>query len=608
MNYGSAKQTLLDNGYSPIPVMGKKPALDNWRENIAPSGYGGYSVGILCGKIAAVDLDITDEGIADRICTYTKSVCGETVHRIGKAPKVLLVYRSSGNRKKVSKRYDCGRIEVLGEGQQFVAFGIHPDTKQPYTWPGPLGNLLDIRIDSLPQVNDSQITDILHRFEEMAEKAGYTPLTKESTLTGDNLDFDPEDPLDQPEHIQDLTIERCKKILASIDPDCSRDEWRNLGMSLHYQFKGSPEALALWDEWSSKGAKYKSGEPEKQWASFGQYSGKPLSGAYLLKQEKKEDVKNCVYIPSWKNKPEEIPAIVTLHDAKLLTPGNIGVVVAAPGVGKSAVCEAISAARLSAQCDSFDIRVSTSKAIAYIDTERTSFDHWRSWARTLYRAGVHRGTEPDNLVFQLISLIADIPARRTFLYDQIASGKYGLILVDGAADFVVDVNDPAECNTFSNEISARIKQHNSTLLMTIHSNPQLNNDKARGHLGSELMRRAESVLKIVKDSKSGIRSLTMNFDYGKNRNDSDNLCTHFVWDPLAEMFVSSEAPAESKPAAEEEASKILSEIKGRMSRSEMIKEICRVTGKKESAAQSQLRRWMSKDKITKKDNFYEVSF
>ena len=290
MNYGSAKQTLLDNGYSPIPVMGKKPALDNWRENIAPEGYGGYNAGILCGSVVAIDIDITDKEIAEQLKDYVLQICGETVYRIGRAPKVLLVYRNASpeGRKRVSKRYDCGRIEVLGEGQQFVAFGTHPDTKQPYTWPGPLGNLLDIRIDSLPQVNDSQITDILHRFEEIAEKAGYRPVSKESELAK-NCEYDPTDPLDRPEIIQDLTIDRCKKILASIDPDCSRDEWRNLGMSLHYQFKGSQEALSLWDEWSAKGTKYKAGEPEKQWDSFGQYSGRPLSGAYLLKQEKKVD-------------------------------------------------------------------------------------------------------------------------------------------------------------------------------------------------------------------------------------------------------------------------------------------------------------------------------
>lgn len=290
MNYGSTRQTLLDNGYSPIPVMGKKPALDNWRESIAPAGYGGYNAGILCGSVIGLDLDITDSGIADRISTYAKSVCGETAYRIGRAPKVLLVYRSvTQGRKRVSKQYSIGRVEVLSTGQQFVAFGTHPDTKRPYTWPGVMGSLLDVRIDSLPQVSDSQITEILSHFEEIAEAAGYKPVSKDSEQLAENCTFDPLDPLDKPEIIQDLTIERCKKILASIDPDCSRDEWRNLGMAMHYQFEGSPDALALWDEWSSKGVKYKAGEPEKQWESFGQYSGKPLSGAYLLKQEKKVD-------------------------------------------------------------------------------------------------------------------------------------------------------------------------------------------------------------------------------------------------------------------------------------------------------------------------------
>lgn len=334
MNYGSAKQTLLDNGYSPIPVMGKKPALDNWRENIAPEGYGGYNVGILCGSVVALDIDVIDAGIADQISTYAKSVCGETVYRIGRAPKVLLVYRNASpeGRKRVSKRYDCGRIEVLSQGQQFVAFGTHPDTKQPYTWPGAMGSILDIRIDSLPQVNDSQITDILHRFEATAEAAGYRPVSKESELAK-NCEYDPTDPLDQPEHIEDLTIERCKKILASIDPDCSRDEWRNLGMAMHFQFEGSPEALALWDEWSAKGAKYKSGEPEKQWESFGQYSGKPLSGAYLLKQEKKVDAWTLEGINSdWVFTPPK-PFEFIIPD--LLAKGLVGFIYGSGGTYKS---------------------------------------------------------------------------------------------------------------------------------------------------------------------------------------------------------------------------------------------------------------------------------
>jgi hypothetical protein len=27
------------------------------------------------------------------------------------------------------------KVEILAKGQQFVGFGIHPDTKAPYSWP-----------------------------------------------------------------------------------------------------------------------------------------------------------------------------------------------------------------------------------------------------------------------------------------------------------------------------------------------------------------------------------------------------------------------------------------------------------------------------------------
>ena len=46
--------------------------------------------GILCGKIAAVDIDVTDKEIAEQLKDYALQICGETVYRIGKAPKVLL--------------------------------------------------------------------------------------------------------------------------------------------------------------------------------------------------------------------------------------------------------------------------------------------------------------------------------------------------------------------------------------------------------------------------------------------------------------------------------------------------------------------------------------
>ena len=51
-------------------------------------------------------------------------------------------------------------IEVLGAGQQFVAFGVHPGTGHPYHWP--LGETpLDVPFDDLPPVDATMLTAFL---------------------------------------------------------------------------------------------------------------------------------------------------------------------------------------------------------------------------------------------------------------------------------------------------------------------------------------------------------------------------------------------------------------------------------------------------------------
>jgi RecA-family ATPase len=59
-------------------------------------------------------------------------------------------------------------------------------------------------------------------------------------------------------------------------------------MSIHHELDGGPDGLALWDAWSAKGSKYKEGECEYQWGSFGRYNGEPLTAAYLLKITKEK--------------------------------------------------------------------------------------------------------------------------------------------------------------------------------------------------------------------------------------------------------------------------------------------------------------------------------
>ena len=52
------------------------------------------------------------------------------------------------------KGFKLSPIEILCEGQQFVAFAVHPDTGRPYEWPE--DSLAEIDIGALPAITESQ--------------------------------------------------------------------------------------------------------------------------------------------------------------------------------------------------------------------------------------------------------------------------------------------------------------------------------------------------------------------------------------------------------------------------------------------------------------------
>jgi len=213
-------RALLGNGYLIIPIRPgeKRPALSNWQSArlgaSALTNYPGHGVGVLCGQgahpVAAIDIDTTDEGLAHRFTTWCTEHLGATCERVGRAPKVLLVYRAadegwgkgtsaafstnwvegpdgrwysegfkevSRNGKKVlTSTGQMHRVEVLGKGQQFVAHHIHPDTGQPYEWVDLVGGLEHTRADDLPIITEEQVREALAMFAQMAEEAGLERL------------------------------------------------------------------------------------------------------------------------------------------------------------------------------------------------------------------------------------------------------------------------------------------------------------------------------------------------------------------------------------------------------------------------------------------------
>lgn len=348
--YADSVTTLLSNGYLPLPIVPheKRPAIGDWTADSyeAPvGGFGGYGIGIACGRgefpVVGIDVDVVDEALADEFTQFVLSTLGETIYRIGKAPKTMLIYRyeSAGLRKQASHKYGAGRVEILGQGQQFVAFGIHPDTRKAYSWPGILGSVLDLSAHQLPIIDAAAIQRILAAFERMARARGLEPVGSEPTT----IDTEIDPILDIPERLG-LTLEYADRVLKNQDPDIVYEDWIRIGMALHFEFKGSPEAFDLWNDWSSTGTKYPGAEPlQKHWDSFDRgYQGRLISGAYLKGLDadrreadpwKHEDFfKSLDWSPSrFVDNPPPVPMIIQ----NFLPRGGVSIMYSAGGAGKS---------------------------------------------------------------------------------------------------------------------------------------------------------------------------------------------------------------------------------------------------------------------------------
>ena len=82
--------------------------------------------------------------------------------------------------------------------------------------------------------------------------------------------------------------------------------------------------------------------------------------------------------------------------------------------------------------------------------------------------------------------------RKQRMYDAMCLMHYDLVVIDGIADMQRNTNDLEESDALVAELMALSTLAETHILCVLHTNP--GSDKARGHLGSSLQRKAETVL------------------------------------------------------------------------------------------------------------------
>jgi hypothetical protein len=165
-------------GYRPIAILGpdhpdpvragKSPAGKEWTERARqdpPEAVRFAAVsrlpntGILADGLRAIDIDIDDPTLANQIRALALDMLGDTIVRTrSNSGRCLLPYRAAANtspQKRVLAG-KLGKVEVLGHGQQFVAFGIHPSGAELRWVPV---SPAQMPRDGIPEVTEDQISE-----------------------------------------------------------------------------------------------------------------------------------------------------------------------------------------------------------------------------------------------------------------------------------------------------------------------------------------------------------------------------------------------------------------------------------------------------------------
>ena len=268
----------IDHGWALCPLRPgtKKPSGKDWnfRDKALTKADGLRAAGLMHAYSGTMALDVDDyaraaEWLQDRGIDLDALFADPTSVQIvsGKQGSGKLLYACPvpaasvkiNEGRHTSLEFRCATANGLSM-QDVLPPSVHPETGREYAWrygdaligdwssPPPLPQpLLDVWLAQLAPAPADGIAK--EEIEPPAPSAGLVEL---------------------------------RELLKNHDPNASRDEWIRVGAAIHHETGGSPEGLALWDEWSQGSDKYKgAADLEKDWRGFRSDRPNAVTAGYL---------------------------------------------------------------------------------------------------------------------------------------------------------------------------------------------------------------------------------------------------------------------------------------------------------------------------------------
>lgn len=214
----------------------------------------------------------------------------------------------------------------------------------------------------------------------------------------------------------------------------------------------------------------------------------------------------------------EQPEVIFIGDSCMGTLGNFS---ASTGKAKSKktfnVTAMVAAALLNGeQVLNYRVRMPQDKrTVAYFDTEQSRFHCMKVLRRIARLTRQPLQHHPEHLKFVALRDLS--PQQRIAVIEEVVTTTpdLGLVIIDGVRDLMYDINAPKEATEVIGKLMEWTGKYNLHIHTVLHLNKS--DDHARGHIGTELCNKAETVLQITRHSSdSSISTVAATFIRSKD--------------------------------------------------------------------------------------------
>lgn len=201
--------------------------------------------------------------------------------------------------------------------------------------------------------------------------------------------------------------------------------------------------------------------------------------------------------------------------SQLAIPGNIVMILASPGIGKSSIVTAMVAKHISPTANAFGLDVKAPRGIVVIDTEQSKDQVVGLHRRLSRRIDCNPEDLPDimettNVNWYITDKKQKVEQQVENLFTAVQVDNPSFVIVDQIGSLVANVNSIEETTSLIRRIAVDAENSLRTWVVVLHTNPT--SDKGRGVLGSDIHRWASSVLFIKRPANTGEPSLLTTFN------------------------------------------------------------------------------------------------